>query len=184
MNFNNIRLAAKLWLATGLIVLGLCAVIAFAAIRSAGDRTASATVLEGFTNKIKLTNRWAALTETNAARSQAVLLSGDPAVEVGLKAAIAATSAQIGDIQKAIEATELTAADRAQMVTIANNRKAVLASRAAAMKLRADGKPDEMTATINSQYMPAMEAYQKSQRDFVAMQEGAYEASRLFFAQR
>ncbi|MDO9196443.1 methyl-accepting chemotaxis protein, partial [Rhodoferax sp.] len=47
-----------------------------------------------------------------------------------------------------------------------------------------DGKPDEMTATINSQYMPAMEAYQKSQRDFVAMQEGAYEASRLFFAQR
>jgi methyl-accepting chemotaxis protein len=184
MNLNNIRLAAKLWLATGLIVLGLCAVIGYAAVRSAQDRAASASLLEELSTKTKLANRWAALTETNAARSQAVLLSSDAAVEVGLKDPIAATSAQIGEIQKSIEATNLTAADRAQLEKIANNRKAVLETRAAAMKLRADAKLEEVIATINNQYKPAMDAYQKSQRDFVGMQEQAYEMSRLFYTQR
>jgi hypothetical protein len=58
------------------------------------------------------------LTESNAARSQAVLLSSDPVVEVGLKSAIAARSAQIGEIQKLIDASGLNDADRAQMQTM------------------------------------------------------------------
>ncbi|MEO8121433.1 MAG: methyl-accepting chemotaxis protein, partial [Rhodoferax sp.] len=113
MNLNNIRLAAKLWLATGLIVLGLCIVVGYTALRSAQDRTDSTAVLDALSNKAKLANRWAALTETNAARSQAVLLSSDPAVEIGLKDAIAGTSAQIGEIQKLIGASNLTETDRA-----------------------------------------------------------------------
>ncbi len=75
MNLKSIRLTAKLWLATGLIVLGLCAVIGFAAVRSADDRAASTAALDAMSAKAKLTVRWAALTETNAARFQAVLLS-------------------------------------------------------------------------------------------------------------
>jgi methyl-accepting chemotaxis protein len=184
MNLNNIRLAAKLWLATGLMIFALCALVAFAATRSGGDRAESAAVLDGLTTKIKLTNRWAGLTETNAARSQAILLSSDVAVEAGLKESISATSAQIGDIQKSIEGTQLTPADREQMEKIATLRKGVLETRAAAMKLRADAKPDEVSALLNSQYKPAMTAYQQSQRDFVAMQEQAYEKARLFYAQR
>ena len=120
MNLNNIRLAAKLWLATGLMIFALCALVAFAATRSGGDRAESAAVLDGLTTKIKLTNRWAGLTETNAARSQAILLSSDVAVEAGLKESISATSAQIGDIQKSIEGTQLTPADREQMEKIAS----------------------------------------------------------------
>ncbi|WP_114970759.1 methyl-accepting chemotaxis protein [Rhodoferax ferrireducens] len=184
MNLNNIRLAAKLWLATGLIVLGLCIVVGYTALRSAQDRTDSTAVLDALSNKAKLANRWAALTETNAARSQAVLLSSDPAVEIGLKDAIAATSAQIGDIQKSIEASGLTVADRSQMETIAANRKLVLDTRATAMKQRADGMPTEVTITFDTQYKPAMAAYQKSQLEFVAMQDKAFDASRLSYAQR
>ena len=184
MNLNNIRLAAKLWLATGLMVLVLCAVIGYAATRTAGDRVASAAVLEGIGTKVKLANRWAALTEANAARSLAVLISSDPAVELGLKGAIAATWAQIGDIQKAIEASQLTPADRAQLETIAQSRKLVLETRAIAMKQRADGLPTEVTETVNTKYQPAMQVYQKSQHDFVALQEQAQVAARLFYAQR
>ncbi|NDP40400.1 MAG: HAMP domain-containing protein [Rhodoferax sp.] len=184
MNLNNIRLAAKLWLATGLIVLGMCAVIAFAATRTAGDRIASAAVLEGIGTKVKLANRWVALTEANAARSLAVLLSSDQAVELGLKDAIAATSAQIGEIQKSIEASQLTPADRAQLETIAKSRKLVLETRAIAMKQRTDGLATEVTETVNTKYQPAMQAYQKSQHDFVTMQEQAHDAARVFYAQR
>ena len=184
MNFNNIRLAAKLWIATGILVLGLCLVMGFTAIRTAQDRADSTAQLALLSTKAQLTNRWAALTETNAARSQAILLSSDPAVEAGLKGPIAATSAQIGDIQKQIEATNLNAADKAQMDTIANNRKMVLETRAAAMKQRAEGLFTEVTATLENRYGPAMATYQKSQRDFVATQEKALEASQLYFAQR
>ena len=173
MNLNSIRLTAKLWLATGLIVLGLCAVIGFAASRSASDRAASTAVIDALSAKARLTTQWAAFTETNAARSQAVLLSSDAGVEVGLKGAIADTSAKIGEIQKAIEASDLTSTDRAQMATIAANRKVVLETRAVAMKFRSEGKPAEVTATLNNVYNPAMAAYQKSQRDFQAMGEQA-----------
>ena len=184
MNLNNMRLAAKLWLAVGLIVLGLALVVGYTASRSASDRVESTAILEALNQKIKLASQWAGLTETNAARSQAVLLSSDPAVEIGLKDAIANTSAQIGGIQKSIEAGELTSADRGQLQTIANNRKLVLETRALAMKQRADGLPTEVTTTINTHYQPAMLAYQKSQRDFVALQEQAYEKTRTHYAQR
>lgn len=184
MNLNNMRLAAKLWLAVGLIVLGLALVVGYTASRSASDRVESTAILEALNQKIKLASQWAGLTETNAARSQAVLLSSDPAVEIGLKDAIANTSAQIGGIQKSIEAGELTSTDRGQLQTIANNRKLVLETRALAMKQRADGLPTEVTTTINTHYQPAMLAYQKSQRDFVALQEQAYEKTRTHYAQR
>ncbi len=183
MNFNNMKLAAKLWLATAIIVIGLCLVVGYTALRLTQDRSASTAEFDALSNKIQLTNRWAGLTETNAARSQAVLLSSDPAVETGLKGAIAATSAQIGEIQKLIEASGLSDADRAQMQTIANNRKVVLETRASAMKLRADGMPNELIQTLETKYNPAMLSYQKSQRDFVVMQEQAFTGSRLQYAQ-
>ena len=78
MNLNNMRLAAKLWLAVGLIVLGLALVVGYTASRSASDRVESTAILEALNQKIKLASQWAGLTETNAARSQAVLLSSDP----------------------------------------------------------------------------------------------------------
>jgi methyl-accepting chemotaxis protein len=184
MNLQNLRLASKLWLSTLLIVLGIVLVVGFTAVRSASDRSASTAALDKLSERVKQSIRWAGLTQTNAARSQAVLLSSDPVVELGLKDAIAGTSAEIGKIQKAIEAEDLTAADRNQLETIANNRKKVLETRAQAMKLRADGIPEEVTTTVNTLYLPAMEAYQKSQRDFVAMQEQSYEATRANFAQR
>ncbi len=183
MNFNNMRLAAKLWLATAFIVIGLCVVVGYTALRLTQDRADSTAEFDSLSNKIQLTNRWAGLTETNAARSQAVLLSSDPAVEAGLKGAIAATSAQIGEIQKMIEASGLTDTDRAQMQTIASNRKVVLDTRASAMKFRADGLPTSVAETLETKYNPAMASYQKSQRDFVAMQEKAFAESRTHYAQ-
>jgi methyl-accepting chemotaxis protein len=183
MNLHNLRLASKLWLSTVLIVLGISLVVGYTAVRSGSDRIESTAVLDTFNARVKMTIRWAGLTQTNAARSQAVVLSSDPAVELGLKDAIAATSAEIGQMQKAIEADNLSSADRSQLETVANNRKRMLEARALAMKQRADGQNAEVSSTINSQYLPAMEAYQKSQRDFVAMQEQNYETTRAHYVQ-
>jgi methyl-accepting chemotaxis protein len=184
MNLQNLRLASKLWLSVVMIVLGIALVVGFTAVRSASDRAESTLALDKLNNRVKMSIQWAGLTLANAARSQAVLLSSDPAVELGLKDSIAETSTQIGKIQKSIDADDLTAADRSQLETIAGHRKRVLETRAVAMKQRADGMPTEVTTTVTTLYQPAMEAYQKSQRDFVALQEQSYEATRASFAQR
>jgi methyl-accepting chemotaxis protein len=183
MNPKNLRLASKLWLSAVFIVLGISLVVGYTAVRSNSDRVESTAVLDRFNARVKMTIRWAGLTQANAARSQAVLLSNDPAVELGLKDEIAATSAEIGQMQKAIEAEDLTAADRSQLATIASNRVRVLETRALAMKQRAAGQSAEVSSIVSSQYQPAMEAYQKSQRDFVAMQEQNYESTRVHYVQ-
>ena len=184
MTFNNMRLATKLWCATGAIILGLLLVIGYAAIRSASDRAVSAAALEGATVKIKAVNQWAVLTEVNTVRSLAVAMTTDMLVINGFKDEIAGTSAQIGEIQKKVEGMSLTPADKAQMEKIASNRKVVLDLRAKGNQLKTDGKAEELVTLINAQYKPAVAAYQKSQKDFVAMQEEAYEITRLFYAQR
>jgi len=190
MNLQNLRLASKLWLSTVLIVLGISVVVGYTAMRSGSDRVESTLMLDKLGLRVKLALQWSGMTQTNAARSQAVLLSSDPAVEAGLKEAIANTSAEIGRIQKNIEEQDLSVADRSQLETIAANRKRVLETRAQAMKQRAEGLakevPDvtEVMVTLNTLYFPAMEAYQKSQRDFVTMQEQAFDATRASYAQR
>ena len=110
-----------------------------------------AAVLDKLNNRIKLAIHWAGLTQTNAGRSQAVLISSDPAVEQGLKDVMAETSAQVGKIQKTIDSEELTTADRNQLETIAGHRKKVLETRALAMKQRADNLPVESAGTVTTQ---------------------------------
>ena len=95
MNLQDLRLASKLWLATGLIVLGLGLVVGYTAMHSASDRVQSTVVLDQLNNRVKAAMRWAALTQTNAARTQALMLSSDPALEAGLKEVMTDATAQI-----------------------------------------------------------------------------------------
>ena len=184
MSLQNLRLASKLWLSSTLIVLGILLVVGMTAMRSASDRTESAVILDKLNHRVRLAIQSAGLTQTNAARSQAVLLSTDPAVEAGLQAAIADTSAQIGTIQQSIESGDLTVAERSQLETIAGHRKRMLETRAMAMKQRADGLTAELATTVTTLYQPAMDAYQQSQRDFVTLQEQSFDATRAAYAQR
>ena len=77
MNLQNLRLASKLWLSSTMIVLGILLVVSYTAVRSANDRAESTVTLDKLNNRVKLALQWASLTQTNAARSQAVLLSAD-----------------------------------------------------------------------------------------------------------
>jgi methyl-accepting chemotaxis protein len=201
MSVKNIRLSAKLWISTGLIVLGLCSVTGYVATRSAGDRLASAAALSTISSKIKLSNQWAALVELNETRLHAILLSPDPAVASGMKDAISSTSTQADEIRKQIESQSLTPQERDQLVKISDNRKALEASGAKVTALRtkeqeslaaiatdakdqtavvADEAPlKEVMAAINDQHVPAMKNYAQSLRDLAVLQEQDFETSRL-----
>jgi len=197
MSVKNVRLSAKLWISTVLIVLGLCSVTGYVATRSAGDRLASTAALDVISSKIKLSNRWAALVELNEARMHAILLGSDSAVAAAMKDDISSTSTQADEIRKQIESQSLTSGEQAQLVKISESRKALDASRDSVTALRAKVQassggaivPDEaalkeVMAAINSQHVPAMKNYAQSLRDLLAMQEQDFETSRLSYAKR
>ena len=104
-------------------------------------------------------------------RTQALIVSSDPAVEVEFKDAITATSAQISEVQKSLEAMALSEADKAQMGKIAAARKTMIDLRGQASKLKDEGQHDQAVTLIAQQYNPAVAAYLQTLRDFVKMQQ-------------
>ena len=114
---------------------------------------------------------WSGLTETNAARTQALIVSNDPAVEAEFKDVIAATSAQISEVQKSLESMALSDADKAQMNKIAAARKTMIDLRGEARKLKGDGQQDQAVTLINQKYNPSVVAYLTALREFVAQQQ-------------
>ncbi len=169
----QMRIAPKLWLSVFAIVAMIVGVMGFAAVRSANSQVASDAVLAAMKQRVDLANRWVGLTETNAARTQAAIISGDPAVGAALEKSMAATSQQVTMVQQQIEALPLTSADRAQTAKIAAARQVMLDARNQAQKLNADGQRPEALAFIEKTYIPASDAYLKALQDFVEMQHQA-----------
>jgi hypothetical protein len=62
MNFNNIRVGTKLWLAVGFLVLSLVALIGFAAVRSTQSQAKADAALTRAERLLTLSVRWSGLT--------------------------------------------------------------------------------------------------------------------------
>jgi len=184
MNMHNLRLTSKLWLSVTIIVLAMLAVVGYTGYRTASDRVESDQALDKLNKRVRAALQWSSLSQVNAARTQALMLSADPALEAGLKPAMTDTSAQISKIQKAIEAEELTPADLSLLKTIAANRTKVLSTRAEALKQRTAGNLEEAAKLTKEVFQPAMDTYQQSQRDFVKLQEQNFDATQADYAQR
>ena len=184
MNMQNLRLTSKLWLSVTIIVLAMLAVVGYTGYRTTSDRVESDQALDKLNKRVRAALQWSSLSQVNAARTQALMLSADPALEAGLKPAMTDTSAQISKIQKAIEAEELTPADLSLLKTIAANRTKVLSTRAEALKQRTAGNLEEAAKLTKEVFQPAMDTYQQSQRDFVKLQEQNFDATQADYAQR
>jgi len=184
MNLQNLRLASKLWLSSILIVLGILLVVGFTATRSANDRAESTVALDDLNHRIRLAQDWSGQTLANAARTKAMLLGTEPGLISAMQADVGSAATEVEKIMQAITSGKLSDADRAQINTITDLRKRVMAARTEVLKQKTEGTPESFTETLNSQYVPAMDSYQKAQQDFVVMQEKAYESTRAAFNQR
>jgi methyl-accepting chemotaxis protein len=179
---RSFRMAHKLWLAVATIVVLLVAVVAFSGYRSAQVQARSDLMARDMQARVHAAITWAGLTETNAARTQALIVSNDPAVEAEFKDVIAATSAKISEVQKSLESMALSEADKAQMARIAAARTAMIDLRGAARKLKGDGRHEEAVALISQKYNPAVATYLGTLRDFVQQQQQQAEAQQQAMA--
>ena len=171
MNFNRLKIATKLWLFIGLILALLVSIAGVGLVRSAsilGEGRAQQLVAH---QMVQVATRWNGLTETNAARNHALIVSSDPALTDAFKEAVTATSNDISLMQKQLEALPLTDADKAQLQKIADLRKSVISFREKARAARTEGKQDEAMQILNTQYLPTMASYIGAQKELVKLQE-------------
>ncbi len=168
---NNLRMGHKLWLSVLAIIILLVSVVGFAGYRSSKSQAQADAVIRELAARVESALKWQGLTETNAARTQAMIVSSDPSVEAEFKDVIAATSAQISQVQKSLEAMNLTEADKAQMAKIAVARSAMLDLRKKATHIKSEGRNNEAIALVKQSYNPAVAAYLQSLRDFVDLQQ-------------
>jgi len=178
MNFNHLKIASKLWLAVGAIVIGQLSLVGVLSTRTARLQAQTESTLALLNGKVSAANRWAALTETNAQRILAVMTSSENAVEYVFREPMAETSAQILAVQRSIEAMELSADERTQLGRIATSQKAAQALQQQAIKMKADGFASEAERIIRSEYTPAATAYLATLREMVELEKRA-EASFL-----
>ena len=174
---KQVRMAHKLWFAVILIVVLLVAVVGFAGYRSSKVQAQADAVAKEMEARVQAAIRWSGLTETNAARTQALIVSSDTAVEEEFKDVIAATSAQISEVQKSLESMALSDADKAQMAKIADARKKMIDLRGEARKLKGAGQQDQAVTLVKQSYNPAVAAYLQTLRDFVKQQQETAAAS-------
>jgi len=171
MGLNGLKIATKLWAFIVLVIAAICAVAIVGLLRSAGILAEGRAHQAQVEELVQISTEWNGLTMTNAARNQAIMLAEGSAVNDAFKEVINATSAQIGELQKKIEAMPLTDADKAQMKKISDLRKAVIELRTKARDAKTAGNAADALQIMNTQYLPTMAAYIGAQKDMVELQK-------------
>ena len=171
MGLNGLKIATKLWAFIILVIAAICTVAIVGLVRSASILSEGRAQQAQVEELVQISTEWNGLTMTNAARNQAILLAEGTAVNDSFKDPINATSAQIGELQKKMEAMPLTDADKAQMKKIGDLRKAVIDLRTKARDAKMAGNAEDAMKIMNGQYLPTMAAYIAAQKEMVELQK-------------
>jgi methyl-accepting chemotaxis protein len=169
MNLNRIKIATKLWAFIVVILVLLVVIAGVGLARSAAILGEGRIKQEVAYEIVQVSTRWSGLTETNAARNQAIIVSGDSALAAVFKPAVAATTEEVSSLQKRLESLPLTDAEKAQLQKIGDLRKSVISLREKAKGLKEQGQAEEALKMFNAEYVPAMASYLDSQRALVKM---------------
>ena len=106
MGIDRLKIATKLWLFIVVILAFLVIVAGVGLVRSAGILAEGRARQDVAFQLVQVTTQWNGLTETNAVRNQAMILSGEASVNAAFKDAVTATSDQITVLQKKLESVD------------------------------------------------------------------------------
>ncbi len=174
----KMSIATRLWMPVIVMAVMTVVMSTAAAVRTRALLAASQVTQEKQQQRFELALRWRGLTEANASRVQGGLAANDMAVPEAMKADIARTTETITEVQKQLEALADDDADKAAMATVAERRKAYIAARNDAMKLKSDGQVDASHAALKQKVVPAIEQYLEAQQAFVKLQQAKATALR------
>ena len=172
------KIATRLWLPT-LTVTSVLAVMAVClALRSNQQEAQADAQLLAQQAKLLDAATWQGLTNANAARVIASVMSSDPSVEAALKPEIEASTARISEIAQRIDAAATDDEEKAALARIAQARKVYIDARNDARNAKTAGDAAAAQALLNDQVRPAVSAYLSAQQAYVAMQQAHAEVVR------
>ena len=174
----TLKIATRLWLPT-LTVTGVLAATTIAMALHSSKQEAQADA-QWRLQQARLLDAatWQGLTNANAARVIASVLSKDPAVDAALQPEIDASTARISEIAQRIEASARDADEKAALGRIAQARKVYIDARNSALKTRGNGDVAAAQVLLSHQVRPAINAYLSTQQAYVAMQQARAESVR------
>ena len=179
------KLATKLWISTALLLMLIFGIVGLSMWRFASMEEQRESSLKMLSAKVTAAYTWSKLADTAALRTQAMIISADPALSDVFSKDNVATISRIAEVQKTIATLAHTAEDRKQLDTIAGLRKQVLATRDKVVALRSTeaGKLAAL-AMLNEQYMPVQTAYGHAIGTFVELQEQQLATAQADFARQ
>jgi len=152
MGINRLKIATKLWVFIGIVLVLLSTVATVGLLRSAGILAEGRAQQQVAYKMVQVATRWNGLTETNATRNLAMIVSSDPEIASAFKDAVDATTKEISEMQKQLDTLPLTDADKAQLQKIGEFRKAVISTREKARAARTEGKAHEALPVGHAQF--------------------------------
>ena len=175
---KSLSIATKLWLPIIVLAFFVILMAGGTYFRTQALLAKSMVAQQTQQDIYELSLRWRGLTETNASRAIAGVLSSDPMVATTFKPEIETTTAQIAGIQKRLESLANSEEEKGIMAKIATLREAYIAARSAALKQKGAGNAEAALATLTNQVKPALTAYLSAQQDFVGIEHERAQAAR------
>jgi methyl-accepting chemotaxis protein len=174
----RINIATRLWLPTLAVAALIMATGGTVALRTTAQISHADAALRDSEAKLVDAATWRGLTQANAVRVLASLRSSDPALEETLKPEIAATTAQISEIQKRVDAAATDPVERTALEQVAATRQAYITARGGASQAKAGGDAAAARALLIDKVQPAITSYLAAQQAYVDLQRARSAAVR------
>ncbi len=176
MRLNDLKLGARLGLGFGLVLL-LAALISLVGWLRLASTLTGIEQAHAATERANSAQRWESLTLLNVNRTLAIAKSGGhPDVKAHYTPLMKATSAEINEMQKGLEADLSSDLERTQFQEIGDRRKAYIASRDNIFGLLDVEDPGAKEA-LNGQLLPAADRYLEAIHTFQVHQREVAEAT-------
>ena len=159
MNISALKFGARLGLGFGTVLVLMVAMAAFGTFRVSRILDINQQISEK-SQRYALAAQWKNDTRLNLTRTLAIAKSGNlPALAAYLKPQISATSSQIAERQKNLQAAVSSEADKARLGAIGDKRSAYMAVRDAVFTQMQGGDMQGALARIDADMIPASSAY-------------------------
>jgi methyl-accepting chemotaxis protein len=162
---SNLKVGHRLIVGSGLLCV-LAGALAFIGYREIQNLRAQLDAVPEMVSTRVMLNDWQGQTGKNAARAAAILRSSDPSLADILEPEMTATSQNISELQKRIDALSMSGEAKAAFESLGTARKDYIAAREAALKLKR-AKSAEAARAFETQFLPALATYELATESFV-----------------
>ena len=179
MKLSNMSLAAKLWMALGVVIGLLVFILVVTGLRGAALSAKLDADAAERTIKAREFSRWVGLTETNTTRTTASLMSSDPVVTSFFKDPITAGLQEISELRQGILAMNNSEETKALIARSVQEGGIVRASITKATQTKAAGDQEGALKELNGVLMPAVGKYLATLREITALQTKEFESAKI-----